>query len=226
MQVRALYINDAQKPVVNLSATTYLVKDPGSGLNFDSILYQMDYKLPDGYTYVDSGVKAGDNEGISYYQMVTARLGADAKAIYGAIGAGVAVGTSLISGGGLLSSLLDVNDAVNATSTYYEKREDSVLDEMSAETLAKYMYEGKPINVEKYAPIYWEYPTRTNGQSGSLNALIPVGCAQKNNQNHYLYGIAWLRYKDKNGAIQTIYTPALPATVNDIPDYSVTKSGS
>ena len=89
------------------------------------------------------------------------------------------------------------------------------------------MYQSKPVNVEKYPPIYWEYRPTAKGQSGSLNALIPVGCAQKNNQDHYLYGIAYLRYKDRSGTVRTIYTPALPTTLNGVGGSSpVTKTGS
>ena len=35
------------------------------GYNWDSVLFQMEYKLPDGYTLVDAGVRMGDNNGIS-----------------------------------------------------------------------------------------------------------------------------------------------------------------
>jgi hypothetical protein len=32
----------------------------------DNILFQMDYKLPDGYKLIDAGIRMGDNAGISY----------------------------------------------------------------------------------------------------------------------------------------------------------------
>ena len=75
------------------------------------------------------------------------------------------------------------------------------------------MYQNKPVNVEKYPPIYWDYKPNTVSYSGSINALIPVRFAQKNNQDHYIYGIAWLRYKKPDGTIETIYTPALATTL-------------
>lgn len=90
-----------------------------------------------------------------------------------------------------------------------------------------YMYQNKPVNVEKYPPIYWDYKPNTVSYSGSINALIPVRFAQKNNQDHYIYGIAWLRYKKPDGAIETIYTPALATTLNGVGSSgTVTKSGS
>lgn len=126
--------------------------------------------------------------------------------------------------GGFLDTIVSTAKALNETGYYYEKREDSALNEMSAAELAKHMYESKPINVE-YEPIYWEYKPNTKGMSGSLNGLIPVRFAQMNNRDHYIYGIAWLRYKDKSGNTQTIYTEALPATVKNIPTNTVTKTG-
>ena len=109
----------------------------------------------------------------------------------------------------------------------YLETEGNVLEKkMTPETLAEYMYEGKPVNVEKYPPIYWEAKVQTKGMNGSIATIPPLRFAQKNNQNHYIYGIAWMRYKDSSGNIKTIYTDALPATVNNIPAYMVTKSGS
>ena len=224
MQVRALYVNPTTNPEVNMSATTYPVKDSASGYTFDSILFQMNYKLPDGYTYVDSGVRAGDNEGISYYELKERKRTAGEKAAWGALN----FGANLLSGslgdaffaGAYSAATLDSN-------FYYEKRENSVLSEMSAATLGSYMYQNKPVNVEKYPPIYWDYKPNTVSYSGSINALIPVRFAQKNNQNHYIYGIAWLRYRKPNGAIETIYTPALATTLKGVgSSVTVTKSGS
>ena len=68
IQLRALYVNDTQKPEVSMSATTYETTASDGNL-YDSILFRMNYKLPDGYTYVDSGVRSGDNAGISYYEL-------------------------------------------------------------------------------------------------------------------------------------------------------------
>lgn len=224
MKVRALYVNPTTKPEVNMSATTYPVKDSASGYTFDSILFQMNYKLPDGYTYVDSGVRAGDNEGISYYELKERKRTAGEKAAWGALN----FGANLLSGslgdaffaGAYSAATLDSN-------FYYEKRENSVLSEMSAATLGNYMYQNKPVNVEKYPPIYWDYKPNTVSYSGSINALIPVRFAQKNNQNHYIYGIAWLRYKDSSGNIKTIYTDALATTLKGVGSSgTVTKSGS
>ncbi|MBR3561634.1 MAG: carbohydrate-binding domain-containing protein [Oscillospiraceae bacterium] len=222
MKVRALYVNPITKPEVNLSATTYPVNV--SGYLLDSILFQMNYKLPDGYTYVDSGVRAGDNEGISYYELKERKRTAGQRAAWGAIN----FGTSLLSGG-IGDAVIEgaVSAATLESNYYYEKRENSVLSEMSAATLGSYMYQNKPVNVEKYPPIYWDYKPNTVSYSGSINALIPVRFAQKNNQNHYIYGIAWLRYKKPDGAIETIYTPALATTLNGVGSSgTVTKSGS
>ena len=58
--------------------------------------------------------------------------------------------------------------------------------------------------------------------SGSIATIAPLRFAQKNNQDHYIYGIAWMRYK-QNGQIKTIYTDAIDPTVNH-PDRSVSKS--
>lgn len=222
MKVRALYVNPITKPEVNLSATTYPVNV--SGYLLDSILFQMNYKLPDGYTYVDSGVRAGDNEGISYYELKERKRTAGQRAAWGAIN----FGTSLLSGG-IGDAVIEgaVSAATLESNYYYEKRENSVLSEMSAATLGSYMYQNKPVNVEKYPPIYWDYKPNTVSYSGSINALIPVRFAQKNNQDHYIYGIAWLRYKKPDGAIETIYTPALATTLNGVGSSgTVTKSGS
>lgn len=222
MKVRALYVNPITKPEVNLSATTYPVNV--SDYLLDSILFQMNYKLPDGYTYVDSGVRAGDNEGISYYELKERKRTAGQRAAWGAIN----FGTSLLSGG-IGDAVIEgaVSAATLESNYYYEKRENSVLSEMSAATLGSYMYQNKPVNVEKYPPIYWDYKPNTVSYSGSINALIPVRFAQKNNQDHYIYGIAWLRYKKPDGAIETIYTPALATTLNGVGSSgTVTKSGS
>ena len=116
----------------------------------------------------------------------------------------------------------------SASWQYYAKRENNVLDEndMDAAKLGEYMYLSKPINI-KDEPLYWNYKPNTKSQSGSINALIPVGFAQRNNGDHYIYAIAWLRYKDKNGNIQTIYTNALPTTLNGIASCgTVSKNGN
>ena len=221
MQLRALYINPVTQPQVELSARSYDYPYHDEKTNKDTtvgaILFQMNYKLPDGYTFVDAGVRLGDNQGISYYELKEKTLEYDGEVK--AIASGMLAVTSILT--------QSINTAdFSETQTYYAERENSVLDEMTAETLSEYMYQSKPVNVEKYEPIYWESKAVTKGMSGSVATLPPLRFAQKNNQNHYIYGIGWLRYKDSSGNIRTIYTEALPATVNHIPNNTVTKSGS
>ena len=214
MQVRALYVNPVTNPQVELFARPYddqAVVD-GKTYTMDNILFQMNYKLPDGYSFVDAGIRMGDNAGISYYELKERTYTYDTTGK--AIAIGVAAVTSILSGG------INTVD-LSATDTYYAERENNVLDDMTAATLAKYMYESKPINVEKYDPIYWEAKAKTKGMSGIVATIPPLRFAQKNNQNHYIYGIGWMRYKDSSGNIKTIYTEALPATVNKMPNYTV-----
>ena len=128
--------------------------------------------------------------------------------------------TSLFSGG---PETYDTS----VTEQYYAKRENSVLDEsgMTAAKLADYMYQSKPINI-KDAPLYWNYKPNTKGQSGSINALTPVGFAQRNNGDHYIYAIAWLQYKKPDGKVETIWTDAMATTLNGVPSSgSVSKTG-
>lgn len=217
IQLRALYVNAATVPEVSMSATTYETTASDGNL-YDSILFRMNYKLPDGYTYVDAGVRSGDNAGISYYELKerTATMDAEAKAIaYSA-----AAVLSFFSGPQTFDT--------SGTEQYYAKRENSVLDEseMTAAKLAEYMYQSKPINI-KDPPLYWNYKPTVTGQSGSINALTPVGFAQRNNGDHYIYAIAYLTYKDSSGTTHTIYTPALATTLNGISSAgTVSKSGS
>ena len=219
MYVRALYINPVQVPQVELSARQYddQTEVDSKTWTMDNILFQMNYKLPDGYTFVDAGIRLGDNAGISYYELKERTITTDAGGKAMLIGA--AAVTSFLSGG------INTVD-LSATDTYYEEHTRSVLTELSAATLAKYMYESKPINVEKYDPIYWEAKAVTKGMSGSMATLPPLRFAQKDGGNHWIYGIGWLRYKKPNGTIETIYTDALAATVKNIPGSAVTKSGS
>ena len=217
MEMRALYVNDTQKPEVSMSATTYETTASDGNL-YDSILFRMNYKLPDGYTYVDAGVRSGDNAGISYYELKerTATMDAGAKAITYSLAATMSI----------LQGQLTTFDT-SGTEQYYAKRENSVLDEngMTAAKLGEYMYQSKPINI-KDAPLYWNYKPNTTGQSGSINALTPVGFAQRNNGDHYIYAIAWLQYKKPDGKVETIWTDAMATTLNGVPSSeSVSKKG-
>ena len=217
MTVRALYVNPVTAPQVELSARNYVDKAEVNGQSYymDNVLYQMNYKLPDGCTLLDAGIRMGDNQGISYYELKERTYTMDAEAK--AIGVGICVVTSILSQG------INTFDG-SASEKYYAERENSVLDEMSAAELAKYMYEGKPVNVEKYDPIYWESKAQTKALSGSMATMPPLRFIQKNNGQHYIYGIGYMRYKDAQGNTKTIYTDALPATRDNIPNYTVTKT--
>ena len=219
-QLRAVYVSTILEPQIDLSARSYVTE--AQGYNWDTVLFQMHYKLPDGYTFVDAGVRMGDNEGISYYAIKEYKQSTAKKAT----DVGFSFGFNMIPfvGGGL--SGFATEQAMNLISGddpqyYYEKRENSVLDEMSAKSLAKYMFESKPVNVEKYPPIYWEAKTKTKSNTGTVNTLTPLKFIQKNNGNHYIYGMAYLTYKTPDGKTETIYTEALPTTRDQIPSYSV-----
>ena len=179
------------------------------------LLFNMNYQLPDGYTFVDAGIRLGDNGGIAYYEMKERTYTTDAG------GKAMLIGITAVLGP---TSLKDIS--LSASDTFYEVHKNSVLDEMSAETLAKYMYESKPINMDKYPPIYWEAKAVTKGMSGSMATIPPLRFAQKDNGNYYIYGIAYLRYKNSSGKTNTIYTPALPATINNVPSNTVSKEGN
>ena len=218
MELRALYVNTTAVPEVSMSATTYETTASDGNL-YDSILFQMNYKLPDGYTYVDAGVRSGDNAGISYYELKerTATMDGEAKAITYSLAAVMTVFQGELT-------TFDTSE----TQQYYAKRENSVLEEsgMDAAKLGEYMYQSKPIKI-KDAPLYWNYKPTITGQGGSINALTPVGFAQRNNGDHYIYAIAYLTYKDSSGTTHTIYTPALATTLNGISSAgTVSKSGS
>lgn len=218
MKMRALYVNATTVPEVSMSATTYATKPANMDQEYNSILFRMNYKLPDGYTYVDSGVRSGDNAGISYYELKerTATMDGEAKAITYSLAAVMTV----------LQGELTTFDT-SETQQYYAKRENSVLDEdgMDAAKLGEYMYQSKPINIQD-PPLYWNYKPNTKGQSGSINALTPVGFAQRNNGDHYIYAIAWLQYKKPDGKVETIWTDAMATTLNGVPSSgSVSKTG-
>jgi len=212
MQVRALYVDTITEPQLSLSARNYVTQ--AQGYNWDSVLFQMNYKLPEGYTLVDAGVRMGDNDGISYYEMKEVKQTTGQKAAM----TGVKLGLNLIPfvGGGLSGFATDMTmDALSDPEYYYAKRENSVLQEMTAATLAEYMLNFKPVNVEKYPPIYWETKVQTKNRTGSVNTLTPLSFIQKNNGDHYIYGMAYLTYKDSDGKQRTIYTDAIPVTNNN-----------
>ena len=219
MTVRALYVNPVTAPQVELSARQYDDKAEVGGQTYTmgNVLYQMNYQLPDGCSLVDAGIRMGDNSGISYYELKERTYTMDAEAK--AIGVGICVVTSILSQG------INTFDA-SASEKYYAERENSALDEMSASELAKYMYESKPVNVEKYDPIYWEAKAPTKALNGSMATMPPLRFIQKNNGQHWIYGIGYMTYKDPQGTVKTIYTDALPATRDNIPANSVTKSGA
>ena len=226
MQVRAIYVSTITQPQLSLSARNYVTQ--AQGHNWDSVLFQMEYKLPEGYTLVDAGVRMGDNNGISYYEIKEYKGTAGQKAAIEAGRIGLDVGLSFIPGasgfGGdyineKLSGLITGDDGYE-TVYYYEKRENSVLDELTAATLAEYMLKFKPVNAEKYEPIYWESKVSTKNRTGSVNTLTPLSFIQKNNGNHYIYGMAYLTYKDSDGVQHTIYTEAIPVTRDNIPSYT------
>ena len=229
MQVRALYANPVKTPTIELTTSHYDDKTEHQGQTYmmDNILYKMDYKLPDGYKLLDAGIRTGDNAGISYYfkQNVTYSLDAESKGIAAGIGAGV-VGLEVLGAVFLNGNLWDAGTfAVDCTKgifkeandIIYLETEDNVMEKekMTPATLAKRMYESTPINVKKYEPIYWEAQAKTKGLYGSLTALPPLRFAQKNNQDHYIYGIAYMRYETPDKQMKTLYTDALAPTANN-----------
>ncbi|MBR6251324.1 MAG: InlB B-repeat-containing protein, partial [Bacteroidales bacterium] len=231
MKVRALYVNPVTAPTVELNARQYddLAEVNGKTYTMDNILFQMNYKLPDGYTFVDGGIKMGDNNGISYYNIQEVKVSYDneCKGIIAGMGAALGAVSFFTSGGwDAISSFNEVASHMNdkATTYNYVETEENVLNKMDATQLAKCMYKGTPINVEKYSPIYWVANAKTKSMSGSMATLPPLRFAQKNNGNHYIYGIGWMTFKTRSGAIYTIYTDALAATINNIPTKSVKKA--
>ena len=208
MQTRAIYVNPVQTPTIELATSQHddYAQQGGQTYTMDNILYQMNYKLPDGYKLLDAGIRMGDNSGISYYEQKERTYSYDAEAK--AIAVGICVGLSILNGEPTTADM-------SATEKYWAERENSVLDEISPRTLAEHMMDSKPINVEKYDPIYWEATAQTKGLSGSMATMPPLRFAQKNNQNHYIYGVGYIRYKDNSGNVKTLYTDAVAATVNN-----------
>ena len=208
MQVRAIYESNVTQPQLELQSSNYLepYTHDGQTYKMDNILFQMDYKLPDGYKLIDAGIRMGDNAGISYYEQKERRYSYDGEAK--AIAIGMLAAASILSGEPQTADM-------STSEQYWAERENSVLDELTPAALAKKMYESKPVNVPKYDPIYWEAKAKTKGLTGTIATLPPLRFAQKNNQQHYIYGMAYLRYKDKQGMEQAIYTPAIAATAKN-----------
>ena len=215
MQTRAIYVNPVQTPTIELATSQHddYAQQGGQTYTMDNILYQMNYKLPDGYKLLDAGIRMGDNSGISYYEQKERTYSYDAEA--------KAIAISMLTVVSILNGEPTTAD-MSATEKYWAERENSVLDEISPRTLAKHMMDSKPINVEKYDPIYWEATAQTKGLSGSVATMPPLRFAQKNNQNHYIYGVGYIRYKDNSGNVKTLYTDAVAATVNN-PNQSTVK---
>ena len=216
MQTRAIYVNPVQTPTIELATSQHddYAQQGGQTYTMDNILYQMNYKLPDGYKLLDAGIRMGDNSGISYYEQKERTYSYDAEAK--AIAIGMLTVVSILNGEPTTADM-------SATEKYWAERENSVLDEISSRTLAEHMMNSKPINVEKYDPIYWEATAQTKGLSGSMATMPPLRFAQKNNQNHYIYGVGYIRYKDNSGNVKTLYTDAVAATVNNPNQSTVNK---
>ena len=216
MQVRAIYESNVTEPQLELQSSNYLEPYTYNGQTYkmDNILFQMDYKLPDGYKLIDAGIRMGDNAGISYYEQKERRYSLDGEAK--AIAIGMLTAASILNGEPQTADM-------SASEQYWAERENSVFDELTPAALAKKMYESKPVNVPKYDPIYWEAKAKTTGLTGTIATLPPLRFAQKNNQQHYIYGMAYLRYKDKQGKEQAIYTPAIAATAKN-PNGSVRRA--
>ena len=216
MQTRAIYVNPVQTPTIELATSQHddYAQQGGQTYTMDNILYQMNYKLPDGYKLLDAGIRMGDNSGISYYEQKERTYSYDAEAK--AIAIGMLTVVSILNGEPTTADM-------SATEKYWAERENSVLDEISPRTLAEHMMDSKPINVEKYDPIYWEATAQTKGLSGSMATMPPLRFAQKNNQNHYIYGVGYIRYKDNSGNVKTLYTDAVAATVNNPNQSTVNK---
>ena len=215
MQTRAIYVNPVQTPTIELATSQHddYAQQGGQTYTMDNILYQMNYKLPDGYKLLDAGIRMGDNSGISYYEQKERTYSYDAEA--------KAIAISMLTVVSILNGEPTTAD-MSATEKYWAERENSVLDEISPRTLAEHMMDSKPINVEKYDPIYWEATAQTKGLSGSMATMPPLRFAQKNNQNHYIYGVGYIRYKDNSGNVKILYTDAVAATVNN-PNQSTVK---
>ena len=210
MRVRAVYEESADvKPQVELNASKYddHFEYNGTSLPMDNIAFEMSYKLPANCTFVDAGLRFGDNDGIGYYDIKerTVELSAGQNA------------ANWI--GGFATSLLTFSTPEwtdsSYTERYYELRKNNALDEMSATELAKCIYEGKTTKA-KVDPIYWDSKVKTEGNRGAISTRAPLNMTNAEDKNNWIYGIAWMRYKDADGQLHTIYTDALATTLNGI----------
>lgn len=236
MYVRALYVNSVTVPQIDLMAREYEDEAEVNGETYtmDNILFQMNYWLPDGYTFEDAGIRLGDNNGISYYfiQQVRYEYDTESKGIIAGLTAGVAgLGVLANALGGSADPLGLIQDVASADykgyGVNYLETEENVLDkQMTPATLAQYMFKSKPVNVEKYPPIYWDAQASGKGMRGTVATLPPLRFAQKYGGRNYIYGIGWLKYKKPDGTINTIYTDALPAALKNMPNNTVQKSGN
>ena len=216
-KARAIYVNSITAPIIELTTSPYddHAWVGGKYRTLANMLYQMNYKLPDGYTFIEGGIRMGDNDGIAYYEQKERTYTLDGEAAALAIG--------MLAAASAMSGEIQTAD-LSSTEKYWASRENSVLDEIKPDRLARLMYTKKPVNVEKYPPIYWEANTKTGGQTGSIATLPLWKFAQKNYGAHWIYGIAYMRYKKPDGTTDFIYTPAVAASV-DHPNQSASKTG-
>ena len=224
MELRASYKSTSVQPQMELYSKRYN----------NTLVFRMNYRLPDGYTYVDSGVRAGDNAQISYYRRVEktkASQSVSAGEKMAEFGATAAI--EFLTGGDdifdvasdyflspLLDSAFDSLFGIEEKPQYtWEKREDCVLNIMSKQTLGEYMYQKKPINIPGDM-LLWSSNPLSKGQAGSCYTLIPEkwGGPGNNGGNHWNYGYAFLKYKTPDGQIKTFHTDAIAATYNQIGD--------
>ena len=233
VKLRALYTNAISKPEISLSVRTYTTEVSNEEGQFyaDTLKFHADYKLPEGYTFVDAGIKVSDNDGMIYYEIKEYKESAGEQAAL--IGEDVAAHLVILDFNGALSAIFKgaFDAATSKPKRYYDYREDSVLNTMSAAELSEHMLNIKPITVEKYPMRIYTRTIKTTAQFGSFDMIAPVELAQWNVGNHYVYGMAYLQYKDRNGTLHTIYTDAIAATLQNIDSLSQsekvkTKQGS
>lgn len=94
----------------------------GQTYKMGNILFQMNYKLPDGYTFLDAGIRMGDNDGISYYEQKERKYSYDAEA--------KAIAVSMLAVATVLNGMEPQTADMSATEKYWANRENSALDEI------------------------------------------------------------------------------------------------